>query len=43
MPLPKRDRLAEFVRRLTKLPPASTHDEGRRQIAKTLNDVEDEM
>jgi hypothetical protein len=43
MPLPKGDRFAEFVRRLAKLPLVSTHDEARRQIGETLNQVEDEL
>jgi hypothetical protein len=40
---PKRVRFAEFIRRLQGLPPASGHDQARRQIADTLNNVEDEL
>jgi hypothetical protein len=43
MPLPKSDRLAEFFRRLERLPSVSTHHEARNQIMKTLNDVEDQF
>jgi hypothetical protein len=43
MPLPKAKRLAEFFRRLAQNDPAATFDDARRQIADTLNAVEDEL
>lgn len=43
MSISKAERLKEFVRRLTGLPPASTFAEARSQIENTLNEVEDEM
>jgi hypothetical protein len=42
-PIPKKVRFAEFIRRLQALPPATSHDEARRQIEETLNQVEDEL
>src|SRR5579871_3619229 len=39
---PKHLRFAEFIRRLRALPPASSPEEARVQIAVTLNQVEDE-
>jgi hypothetical protein len=40
---PKRERLAEFYRRLLAAPPASTAAEAYRQICDTLNGVEDDL
>jgi hypothetical protein len=37
------ERLEEFFRRLSAAPLASDHDEAMRQVADTLNGVEDEM
>jgi hypothetical protein len=42
-PLPKGARLRELIRRLLALPRAGSHDEARRQIEDTLNEVEDEL
>jgi hypothetical protein len=42
-PMPKELRFDEFIRRLRALPPASSHDEARRQIEEMLNQVEDEF
>lgn len=39
----KRHRLEEFVRRLSALPAASSHDGALYQIETTLNQVEDEL
>jgi hypothetical protein len=43
MSLRKQERLDEFVRRLAALPAARSHDEARRLIEVTLNQVEDEL
>lgn len=40
---PKRERLAEFFRRLSALRRASSMDEARKQLNNTLTAVEDEM
>jgi hypothetical protein len=42
-PIDKKIRFDEFIRRLQTPPPASSHDDARRQIEKTLNQVEDEF
>ena len=42
-PIDKHLRFAEFIRRLQPSAPASSHDEARRQIEETLNQVEDEL
>jgi len=42
-PIPKQVRFAEFIRRLSLLPAASSHDEARSLIDQTLNRVEDEL
>jgi hypothetical protein len=43
MDRPKKERLAEFYRRLRAAPPAGSHDEALGQIRDILNKVEDEM
>lgn len=43
MAFTKTARLAVFLERLLRLPAASSFDEARRQLADTLNNVEDEM
>jgi hypothetical protein len=39
----KQARVDEFLRRLRAAPPASSHDEAMDLIARTLNEVEDEL
>lgn len=43
MALSKTERLEEFLRRLERLTPAATLDEARKQIADTLDAIEDEF
>lgn len=43
MGLSKSERLREFLNRLGKSPPASTHDEALQLLSDTLNQVEDEF
>jgi len=43
MTVRREQRLREFIRRLRDAPAASSFEEARRLLEKTLNDVEDEM
>lgn len=43
MPIPKSDRFEFFITSLSVLPPASSSDEARGQLADTLNQIEDQF